>query len=184
MNITGQLHSITKDLASGELLITFSTKNIVGEEVNELKDKPLAIKVAAQKGKRSNSANAYMWALCEEISKKMVISYIEVYRKGIKDIGLFQDFVLQTKAVSTFNHIWEAYGTGWFTEEVYKLPKDFVVIRAYYGSSEYNTAQMSRLIKLLEEDAKALGITIISEKEKALLLDNYQKKWEEKQNVK
>jgi hypothetical protein len=37
-----------------------------------------------------------------------------------------------------------------------------VVVRAYYGSSTYNTRQMSRLIDSVVEDCKAVGVETLS----------------------
>lgn len=58
-------------------------------------------------------------------------------------------------------------------------PRDdgpLLIVRAYYGSSRYNTKQMSRLIDSLMEDCEAVGIVTISEKDKGLLLDDWDKR--------
>lgn len=50
-------------------------------------------------------------------------------------------------------------GEGWPTEQVDFTPDgERVVIRAYYGSSTYNTKQMSRLIELIVQDCREQGI--------------------------
>lgn len=50
-------------------------------------------------------------------------------------------------------------GTGWITEQVdFSQNGKFVTIRCYYGSSQYNTKQMSRLIDNLVQDCISLGI--------------------------
>jgi low affinity Fe/Cu permease len=53
-----------------------------------------------------------------------------------------------------------------------KLPGCTVVI-LYYGSSSYDTAQMSALIDSLVQDAQALGIETRSPNEIQALLDEY-----------
>ncbi len=59
----------------------------------------------------------------------------------------------------TLRHAWEMLGTGWITEQVDYMPDGTnVVVRCYYGSSQYNTKQMSRLIDNLVQDCKAVGI--------------------------
>ena len=53
---------------------------------------------------------------------------------------------------------WEHNGIGWQAETMpSKLPGCTNVI-LYYGSSTYDTAQMSRLIDLIVQDCDALGI--------------------------
>ena len=44
----------------------------------------------------------------------------------------------------------------------YDRDGDRVVIRAYYGSSTYNTKQMARLIDSIVEDCKAVGIETLT----------------------
>ena len=46
-----------------------------------------------------------------------------------------------------------------------------MTVRAYYGSSTYNTRQMSRLIDLVVQDAKALGVETMAPEELASLLE-------------
>lgn len=52
--------------------------------------------------------------------------------------------------------------TGWFTERVDFTPDgEKEIIRFYYGSSRYNTRQMSRLIDNIVQDCKALSIEVL-----------------------
>ena len=46
-------------------------------------------------------------------------------------------------------------------------------VRNFYGSSAYDKAQMSRLIDLIVQEAKQLGVETLSESEKALLLEGW-----------
>ena len=59
----------------------------------------------------------------------------------------------------TLRTAWERLGTGWVTEQVdYDQAGEKVTVRCYYGSSQYDTKRMSRLIDNLVQDCKALGI--------------------------
>ena len=51
--------------------------------------------------------------------------------------------------------------------------KEFVYYRVYKGSSEYDTREMSILIDGIIDEAKALDIEVISEREKSLLLQEW-----------
>lgn len=69
------------------------------------------------------------------------------------------DACLTDGEAATFRHMWESNGTGWPTERLDFTPDgERIVIRAYYGSSTYNTKQMSRLIDAIVTDCKELGI--------------------------
>ena len=57
--------------------------------------------------------------------------------------------------------MWNAQGIAWFSEildtEIIGNV-EFKIINAYYGSSSFNSKQMSRLINDLVEDCEAVGI--------------------------
>lgn len=109
--------------------------------------------------KRSLDANGYMWVLCEALAKAIKSTKEEVYRKYIKEVGVFKDFNLTQDEAKTFRVAWERLGTGWQTEQVdYDKDGDRVIIRAYYGSSTYNTKRMARLIDSIVADCQSVGI--------------------------
>ena len=69
---------------------------------------------------------------------------------------------------------WELLGTGWPTEQVgYDKDGDRLVIRAYYGSSRYNTRQMSRLIDSIVQDCKDLGIETLPPEKLAAMKEEW-----------
>ena len=75
---------------------------------------------------------------------------------------------------NTFRVAWELLGTGWPTEQVgYDKDGDRLVIRAYYGSSRYNTRQMSRLIDSIVQDCKDLGIETLPPEKLAAMKEEW-----------
>ena len=74
----------------------------------------------------------------------------------------------------TFRTAWERLGQGWPTEQVDFTPDgERVVIRAYYGSSTYNTKRMSRLIDMIVENCKEQGIETLTPQQ----LDAMKERW-------
>ena len=130
------------------------------------------------KEKRSKDANSLCWALCTEIGDVLRQEKEEVYREAIKQMSVFKDFHNMTQSeASTLRAAWHKLGTGWVTEQVdYEPDGDHVIIRAYYGSSTYNTKQMSRLIDILIQDAHACGIDTPEEERIQSLLRDWEKK--------
>ena len=112
--------------------------------------------------------------LIDRIAEKKRIPKEEVYRNAIREIGGVSDMVcVQDRAVKRLREQWDRKGIGWHSETMEsKLPGCTVVI-LYYGSSSYDTAQMSALIDSLVQDAQALGIETRSPKEIQALLDEY-----------
>lgn len=122
--------------------------------------KPGAYEIVKYREKRSTTANAYMWALCRDIGEKVGLTKDEVYRDAVREMPVYKDFHdMSEDAAKTLSVAWSKLGTGWFTEQVdYEPDGEHVIVRAYYGSSTYNTKQMSRLIDLLLEQARSVGV--------------------------
>lgn len=145
-------------LKSGKYIVTME---IDGDfpEYDDLKENDVEITVEKYKEKRSKNANGYMWVLCEKIARKIGVTKYDVYKQAIREVGVFQDIAISEKAKGTFRTVWEAYGTGYFVE-------DFgMYVRAYYGSHNYNTAQMSRVVDYIVSEAKALNIDTLTPNE-------------------
>lgn len=138
--------------------------------------KPGEYQLVKAKKPRSLDANALCWRLCTEIAKAVGVTKEEVYRDAIKGVGEYTPLPIKEAAVDEFKRVWAGHGVGWFVEVVdnSKLP-GFKLCFAYHGSSVYDVAAMSRLIDALMQDAKALGIDTITEREKSLLLEEWGK---------
>lgn len=142
-------------------------------EIDALKDKfdslnadKLTLRVSKFRKGRSLDANAYMWVLCDKLAEKLGITKEEVYRSQIKDIGVFRTVEIDEKAADTLMHSWGLHGTGWVAERLdHSIHKGFTIIALYYGSSTYNTKQMSRLIDFIVQDCKEQGIETMTPNE-------------------
>ena len=127
--------------------------------------------------KRSLDANAKAWALIGEISAAMRIPKETIYAAAIADVGAFETLTISKNAFDDFQRIWSARGLGWVVQIVGEVNESFIV-NAHYGSSVYDTKQMSSFIDYLIQDCEALGLETISAREKSLLLEG----WDEKIN--
>ena len=146
--------------------VKFLVRSFSPASLDEFRDKILDVSVREHREKRSLDANAYAWVLIDRISEKTRIRKQEIYREAVRDIGGNSDTLcIQTKAVETFRKSWERNGLGWMTDTLEsKIPGCTNVI-VYYGSSAYDTAQMSRLIDHLVQDAQTLGIETLKPEE-------------------
>lgn len=122
--------------------------------------------------KRSMNANNYFWQLVDQIAASLGRVKEDLYLEYIKQVGVFKDFTLSEEQAKTFRVAWSMLGVGWPTQQV-DYDGDNVVIRAYYGSSQYSTRQMSRLIDMAVEDAKDLGIEVLT----PLELERMKEEW-------
>ena len=156
------------DFLTGKAKLTLEVneKQTVMQIYDELHScEKLSIKISKYREKRSLDANNYMWLLCTKIAEKLdnekaKYTKEDIYRNVVRELGVYKDFPnMAPSDAKTLRTAWEKLGTGWLTEQVdYMQDGINVIIRCYYGSSTYNTKQMSRLIDHLIQDCEALGI--------------------------
>lgn len=136
----------------------------------EMKQRKYDIEIKEHREKRSLDANAYLWVLLDKLADVLETTKEELYLGYVKQYGIYRDFTLAEEAAKTFRHAWEMLGVAWPTEQV-DYDGDRVVIRAYYGSSQYNSKQMSRLINAVVEDCKEQGIETMTPLELARMME-------------
>ncbi len=188
MEVSGKLTGIGLNLETRKQVLSFEIEgqgNAMAMWEKYRNAERLDLDVVKHRESRSLNANAYMWTLCEKIaqklsSEKVVHTKEDIYRDAIKHIGVYYDDDIEPKKVDRRRTAWEMIGTGWITERVdFTQDGNREIIRFYYGSSRYNTAQMSKLIDNIVQDAKAMGIETRTpeeiEKMKALWAEYEQK---------
>ena len=147
------------------------------DKVLETGVKDLCIKVGKKRNQRSLDANAYCFVLIDKLAAKLGLTKEEVYRQAIREIGGVSEVVcVQNIALDTFCRMWSCNGLGWQTETFPSKVPDCTNVIVYYGSSEYDTAQMSRLIDRIVDDCKEQGIETMPQAELDSLLNQWGKK--------
>lgn len=117
------------------------------------------VEIKEHRERRSLDSNAYAWVLIGKLAEAVNLPPDEIYRHYIKDIGGNYDVVcVRSEAAETFRKAWEANGIGWQTDVMPSKINGCTNVRCFYGSSTYDTKQMSRLIDLVVQDAKSVGI--------------------------
>lgn len=113
--------------------------------------------VSVMKRKTAN-ANAYAWVLIDKLAEHYGVTKTYIYCRAINDIG-GNGYVMTVAndAVDRAVEIWESRGIGWFGNILYEGDR-FTDIEFVYGSSVYDTRQMSRLIDNLIHECETAGI--------------------------
>ena len=137
------------------------------------KDRLYDLEIKEHRKKRSLDANAYAWVLINKIADALRLTPKEVYRQAIQDIAGNHEIVpIKTEAADKFKQVWESQGLGWPCIDIGRSKIDgYRNMKAYYGSSTYDTRQMSLLIDHLIEDCRALDIETLPPDKLALLLE-------------
>lgn len=162
-------------LEAGKLIIT-PLREDLGKAmavVRKHKDKLYDLEIKEHRQKRSLDANAYSWVLINKIADALRLTPKEVYRQAIQDIaGNHEIISIKTEAADKFKQVWESRGLGWPCVDIGRSKIDgYRNMKAYYGSSTYDTRQMSLLIDHLIQDCKALDIETLPPDKLALLLE-------------
>ena len=132
-------------------------------------DKTYIVKIEKKRQKRSNSANAYAWALLDKLAAKTGIKREMIYREIIRNIGgnSYIATVRKDKAGALIND-WQEHGIGWIADIIEETEYE-TSIMLYQGSSVYDTAQMHRLIDLIVQECEQNDIETLTPRELALL---------------
>jgi hypothetical protein len=120
--------------------------------------KPLEIKIDIAKKKRGQNANGYAWALLGELQEKLKIPKEDLYREYIRRCGPFEVVHIKDSQVDRFIQSWESNGIGWVCEKTKSKLDGYTNVLTYYGSSSYNTSEMSFLLSNIVEDCIENGI--------------------------
>jgi len=142
--------------------------------VYNMKDRLYDLVIKEHREKRSLDANAYCWVLIDRLAQATGAGKTEIYRRAIREIGGVSDVVCVTpRAADKLEKVWQGNGLGWFTQRSDSKLRGCVVVTLYYGSSTYDTAQMSRLIDYVVADCKAMGIETLPPDKLALLKEEW-----------
>ena len=107
------------------------------------------------RNKRSLDANAYLWVLLQKMAEVLKSTKDELYLQELAKYGQFTHIVVHPSIADKVKNEWRV------SEEVGDVTINGNTgrqIRCYFGSSTYNTKEMSVLIDGVVSDCKELGI--------------------------
>ena len=124
------------------------------------KERAYDLTIKEHRKKRSLDANAYFWELVGQLADALRITPKEIYRQAIQNIGGNYEIIpIKAEAADKFKEAWEKNGLGWPCVDMGPSKiAGYRNLKAYYGSSTYDTRQMSMLIDNIVQDCKAVGI--------------------------
>lgn len=180
MRVSGRIVGANIDFRTKKPQLTLEVN-----EVNDFKQlvddmnglEKLSIEIKPYRAKRSLDSNAYAWVLIDKLSEKLNYTKVDVYREYIKYIGGNSETVcVKTQAVDRLCKGWQSKGIGWLTETFPSKIEGCTNVILYYGSSTYDTAQMSRLIDHIVQDCRTFGIETATPDEIARMMSLWEAK--------
>ena len=130
--------------------------------------KKYIIEIKQYRQKRSLDANAYCWALINELGNVLRQSKEDVYVAMLKSYGQSEMFSIRSDIdVKGYLKYYEPAGTGYVGD------KEFTHYKVYKGSSEYDTREMSILIDGIVQECKEQGIETMTPAELQSLKESW-----------
>mgnify|MGYP002730360903 FL=1 len=158
----------------GGYLLTIATRENVGVLYDELHETDVDVTVKKHREKRSLDANAYFWVLVDRLAEKTRIPKTDIYRRYIREIGGNHEMVcVIDSAVEKLRNGWEHNGLGWQTDTMPSRIPGCTNVILYYGSSTYNTRQMSHLIDMAVQDCQEQNIETLSPEKLAGMMEEW-----------
>ena len=178
METTGKLISVTKDIISDKLNITFQIDTAPVDELNRIASiESLDIKADKHRKKRSLDANAYFHVLVGKIAESQTISKAKAKNILISRYGQVETLPdgspLIYKTNAPVEYMMEL-------ESIHSIPVKYTdeatFYKIYRGSHTYNSYEMSKLIEGTVADAKEQGIQTMTPQEIQRMVSVWQSK--------
>lgn len=156
MECIGKFESITRDWLSGKWMITFSTNENITGSIDKIKDKVLRLVAKQYREKRSLDSNAYAWVLMQKIAEAIHSDKWSVYLEMLaKYSRAFTHVIVRPDVVPRFEAEWRTVRN---LGEITVNGQTGIQLQLYFGSSTFDTKEMSVFIDGLIEECRQLEI--------------------------
>ena len=147
----GKLESVSRTITGNGYLVTFRLDGYP----QGLEGKTLEVDVKEYRPHRSKDAKALLWACLNDIAKVLKTDTWSIYLMMLKRYGKCTCIVVKPEAVDAVRNQWrESEILGDYEVNGQKG----VQMICYYGSSTYNSAEMSRLLEGVVSEMDELNI--------------------------
>lgn len=158
MEFIGRFTNLVRDWRTNELQITFAVSEALTDaQVNEIKDvEKLAIKAEKFRKKRSLDSNAYAWVLIQKIAEAVGSDKWSIYLELLQKYSrAFTHVIVKKEAVEAMKKL---YRTCVELGEITVNGQTGIQLQVYYGSSTFDSKQMSVFIDGIVSECKLLDI--------------------------
>ncbi|MHB8172734.1 MAG: hypothetical protein ACYDG6_14590 [Thermincolia bacterium] len=158
------------ELGNPQIILTTNENRLqLQQEIAELKQvinkgKELSVEVKAYRHKRSLNANAYFWVLLSEMAAILHTTKDELYLIMLERYGVYTHLIVKLNVVERVKEEWRTVRE---LGEVVVNGTKGIQLQCYFGSSTYDTKEMSVLIDGVVQEAKELGIETMTPDELA-----------------
>jgi len=157
----------------------YSAKISARKFVGELKaGKTYVADLKLFRSKRSNEANSKAWKLIGEISKELGLNPVDVYRRHVEEVGMFDQYLMKEEVYAEFDKAWTYDHIGRYSNIIgeSREKNGYVWVAAFHGSSSFDTKTMYHFLDNIIQECKDLNIEHLSPKELEELVSRWQAK--------
>lgn len=173
MEFTARPDSLVVD-DRGEVKITLivNERQYLKENYDSIRNlKELSVEIKQFRNKRSLDANAYMWVLLSKLAVVLDTTKDELYKQMLERYSIaFTHTIVKPSAVDRVLQMWR---TARVIGKVKVNGVEGVQIQCYYGSSTFDTQEMSVVIDGIVSECKELGIETLPPEE----LNKMKREW-------
>ncbi len=168
----GHLVSTSRNLATGKYNVTFELDEGNIKDFDKLSsNKPLTIQAKDFRNHRSLDSNAYAWVLMQKIAEATGLDKWEVYLNCLQRYSrAFTHVIVKPHAIDKLK---ELYRVCIDLGEVQVNGKTGHQLQVYFGSSTFNTKEMSVFIDGIVSECRDLEIPVIPDSE----IERLKKEW-------
>lgn len=162
MEFTGKFITVNRDWKTGQYNITFSVNETSAlNQIEKIQNcGKLRIKAVQYREKRSLDSNAYAWVLMQKIAETIHSDKWSVYLQMLQKYSrAFSHVIVKPEAVERMKDL---YRTCIDLGEITVNGQTGHQLQVYYGSSDFDTKEMSVFIDGIISECKELGIETLS----------------------
>ena len=136
------------------------------------KGKLLAVEVKQHRQKRSLDSNGMLWAILQQIAEVVGSTKDEIYLQMLERYGVFTHIIVKPNVVEKVKQEWRTVRE---LGEVTVNGQTGIQLMCFFGSHSYDTKEFSVLLTGVIDEARSMGIAVITEEEKSLLINEWGK---------
>ena len=176
MEFTGKVKDISMDWQTGQAQITFTiNEKSALASVDSIKNcEKLTVKAKKYRQKRSLDSNAYAWVLMQKIAEATGSDKWSIYLICLKRFSkAFTHVIVKPEAVDAMK---ELYRTCVDLGEISVNGTTGHQLQVYFGSSTFDSKEMSVFIDGIVSECKELGIETLSPMERERMNAEWQRR--------
>lgn len=172
LEFIGKLINVARNISTNRFAITFELDEGNIGEVDNINDKKLRVIAKQYRQKRSLTSNGYAWHLMQEIAEKSGLTKNDVYIECLKKYSrAFTHMIVHPEVIP---RLAEDYRVVVDLGEVLVNGKVGHQIQLYFGSSKFDTKEMSVFLDGIISECRDLGIDVIPQSD----IDKLNAEWD------